>query len=148
METFSERKLRILKFLYYFNYFFALCTLMLMLITFGITSRLYETYYNLLIVITGFSFWSLLGIYQFLLMISFAFYRHFFNKKMMRLFIAYWLMSLFVLTAMLLIYNFETFNSNEALIFLFAINLLPIFISLYLSKKMTTLGTVKQTTES
>lgn len=137
----SERKHRWLRFIYLLNYFLVVFTVILMLLTFAITARLMESYYDLAIVISGFSLWSLLGVYQFSLMVSYLFYRRLFTVKMNRLFIAYWVISLFVLIFMILIYNFEGLNNNNSIMALFVVNIPPILISLFFSKKMATIRT-------
>ncbi len=137
----SERKHRWLRFFYLLNYFLVVFTVILMLLTFAITGRLIESYYDLAIIFFGFSFWSVLGVYQFSLMVSYLFYRRLFTVKMNRLFIAYWVISLFVLIFMILIYSFEGLNNNNSLMVLFVVNIPPILISLFFSKKMATIGT-------
>lgn len=137
----SERKHRWLRFFYLLNYFLVVLTVILMLLTFAITARLMESYYDLAIVISGFSLWSVLGVYQFSLMVSYLFYRRLFTVKMNRLFVAYWIISLFVLIFMILIYSFEGLNNINSIMALFVVNIPPILISLFLSKKMATIGT-------
>ncbi|TVQ50576.1 MAG: hypothetical protein EA362_02015 [Saprospirales bacterium] len=139
MAALSKQKLRWFRFFYLLNYFLVICTVILMLLTFAITGRIMESYYDLAIIIFGFSLWSLLGVYQFGLMVSLNFYRRFFTKKMNRLYLAYWAISLFVLIFMLLIYNFDGLNNNDNLMALFVVNFPPILISLFLSKKMSTM---------
>lgn len=139
MAALSKQKLRWFRFFYLLNYFLVICTVILMLLTFAITGRIMESYYDLAIIIFGFSLWSLLGVYQFGLMVSLNFYRRFFTKKMNRLYLAYWVISLFVLIFMLLIYNFDGLNNNDNLMALFVVNFPPILISLFLSKKMSTM---------
>ena len=141
MTKLSERKHRWLRFFYLLNYFLVVFTVILMVLTFAITSRLMASYYDLAIVISGFSLWALLGVYQFSLMLSYFFYRRLFTVKMNRLFIVYWAISLLVLNFMILIYYFDGLSNNDSLMALFVVNIPPIIINLFFSKKMATIGT-------
>jgi len=137
MEPLGERKSAIFEYLFYINIFFSLISICLLIIAFAILGKLVETNYDILIIFIGFIMWSLLGVIQFFKMLGLIFYWQFFNKKFKRTFISYWVFSLLVLIALLVIYYMDSHTSNKALIFLFAISLFPISISLILSGKMT-----------